>query len=113
MGKKKTYVASPRFWKEMFSRHNLEETWTPVDRVPLEKIRVDKSILENPNEVDDAEVLRMLLNFDPECWLPITVNEDYYLLDGQHRLKVARQLCLKYIDVIVERRRPVGSVKTD
>ncbi len=32
----------------------------------------------------------------------ITINTDYYLLDRQHRLALAKKLGLKYIDAMIE-----------
>jgi ParB-like chromosome segregation protein Spo0J len=38
------------------------------------------------------------LNF----WTPITLDEEGYLLDGQHRLEAAKRMGLKYIDVVIQ-----------
>ena len=102
MPKRKEYIPSPQHWKDMYTHKEYGGKWMPVDKVPIEKIKFDRRLLSYPNEVDHSEVVYMLVNFDQEVWMPITVNEDFYLLDGQHRLQVARQLCLKYIDVIVQ-----------
>jgi ParB-like chromosome segregation protein Spo0J len=42
------------------------------------------------------------MNFDREAWMPIHLNKDYYLLDGQHRLELARQMGLSFIDIIIQ-----------
>ena len=73
------------------------------DKVSIDTIKIDKGLLAYQNEVDHKQVLDMLVNFDQELWMPVLVNERNYLLDGQHRLQVAKQLCLKYIDIIVQR----------
>jgi hypothetical protein len=104
MGRKRDYIESPKFWKDMYMNHSVNGMWTSVDKVPIEKVRIDRSLLAHPNDVDDIEVARILVDFEKEAWTPILVDQDYCLLDGQHRLKVARMLSLKYIDVIVERR---------
>ena len=44
----------------------------------------------------------MLMNFDRDARMPITINKNYYLLDGQHRLELARQMGLSFIDVVIE-----------
>lgn len=44
-------------------------------------------------------------NFEEEAWQPIHVNQDYYLLDGQHRLRLAFRTGMKYIDVIMEKKK--------
>lgn len=85
-------------WKEAFSQH---PSFTFVERVPLEKIKIDKSLFSWQNEVDPVQVTFITENFDEDFWMPITVNPDYYLLDGQHRLQVARNLGLKYIDIVI------------
>lgn len=76
--------------------------WQTIDKVPIDFIKVDKSLLSFANEVDTSQVLHMLVNFDQELWMPVLVDRNLFLLDGQHRLAVARQLCLKYIDVVVQ-----------
>lgn len=53
------------------------------------------------NEVDHGEVLHTLTNFDQEVWNPVMIDGENYLVDGQHRLVVATQLCMRYIDVVV------------
>ncbi len=87
----------------MFTRPEYNHKWTTVDRVPIDRIQIDKSLFSYQNDVDYGQVLRMLVDFDQELWMPITVNEDYYLLDGQHRLDVAKRLCLEYLDVVMQR----------
>lgn len=76
--------------------------WTPEAKVPIEKIKIDRKRLAFDNPVATAQVSWMVANFDPEFWMPITVDKDYCLLDGQHRLAVARKLGLRYIDVVIE-----------
>jgi len=46
-------------------------------------------------------VKRMVNRFYLDAWEPIMINERYFLIDGQHRLMVAKKLGLKYIDAIV------------
>lgn len=79
-----------------------EKYWEPQLKVPINQIRVNRSLLSYQNEVSDPAVMNMVLNFDRELWMPITVNKDYCLLDGQHRLAVAKQLGLNYIDVVIQ-----------
>jgi hypothetical protein len=71
-------------------------------KFPIEKIKIDKSLFAYQNDVLQSDVLYMLMNFDREVWMPITINKNYYLLDGQHRLELARQMGLSFIDVIIE-----------
>ena len=44
----------------------------------------------------------MVSNFEILGWIPITLDKEFYLLDGQHRLEVAKRLNLKYIDVVIQ-----------
>ncbi|HHT9116226.1 MAG: ParB N-terminal domain-containing protein, partial [Planctomycetes bacterium] len=77
--------------------------WIPIDKIRIRKIKIDKKFL--PNEVDDDEVTYMINNFDEEVWHAVMINEDYFLLDGQHRLRMAFRTGMKYIDVIMEKRK--------
>ena len=76
--------------------------FTFIERVPVSKIKIDKGLFAWQNEVDLSQVDFITKNFDIDFWMPITVNQDYYLLDGQHRLQVAEKLGLKYIDVVID-----------
>lgn len=76
--------------------------WTPVRRVPLDSIKVDRSRMSFANEVSDEQVKTIIEHFDLFAWLPVTLDKDFYLLDGQHRLAVARLIGLKYLDVVIQ-----------
>ena len=65
-------------------------------------IKIDKRLLSYANELSTNKVDEIIKNFDLLYWIPITVNKDFYLLDGQHRLSAARRMDLKFIDVIVQ-----------
>lgn len=102
----KDYIRSPHHWKEMWinaSKRDFDWDWIPIDKVRIRKIKIDKKYL--PNEVDDNEVFYMINNFAEEVWQPVLINEEYCLLDGQHRLRRAFHTCMKYIDVIMEKRK--------
>lgn len=93
--KYKEYIPSEQHWKDMYAQY--PTMYRVVEKFPIEKIRRRKM----PNEIDYKEVLYTLMNFYPPVWEPITIDEENYLLDGQHRLAVAGQLCMRYIDVVV------------
>lgn len=102
----KDYIRSPYLWKEMWinaSKRDSDWDWIPIDKVRIRKIKNDKKFL--PNEVDDDQISYMINNFDEEIWEPISINEDYCLLDGQHRLRLAFRTGMKYIDAIMEKRK--------
>lgn len=71
-------------------------------KFPIEKIKLDKSLFAYQNDVSQSDILYMLMNFDREVWMPITINKNHYLLDGQHRLALAEQLGLSFVDVVIE-----------
>lgn len=86
----------------MYDNPSFGGMWSARDKALIDAIKIDNNIFDSQNEVDYKRVLDMLANFVQELWLPIVVNERNYLLDGQHRLQAAKQLCLTYVDVIVQ-----------
>jgi len=68
----------------------------------IKNIKIDKSLFCFQNEIIDSVVDSIITNFNLIFWIPITVNKNYYLLDGQHRLEAAKRMNLQYIDVIVQ-----------
>ena len=99
---KKTYIASPEYLTSMYSNPQFHGRWVVVTKVPIEKIRIDKSLFSFQNEVNWNDVEYMSQNFEPGAWFPIFVNPDFFLLDGQHRLAAAKRMKLKYIDVVID-----------
>ncbi|MFH1030153.1 MAG: hypothetical protein V1770_02745 [bacterium] len=97
--KYRDYIKSPQHWKDMF---NGFVCWQSKDKVPIKKIKINRKLFDFDNAVNMEDVYYRLMNFSKELWMPITVNKDYYLLDGQHRLKLAGMLGLNYIDVVIE-----------
>ena len=94
------YIPSPEHWKTMYTQHKGE--WSSVDKVPLFKIKIDQRLFSYPNPVDNSRVTDIINKFDTNLWAPIVINEEYYLLDGQHRFEAALQMNLNYIDVIIQ-----------
>lgn len=97
----RNYIPVKKHWFEMYTRFD-KPYWTPALKFPIEKIKIDKSLFDYQNEVSQSDVLYMLMNFDRDAWVPITINKNYYLLDGQHRLEVARLMGLSFIDAVIE-----------
>ena len=84
----------------MYTQHKSQ--WSSVDKVPLHNIKIDQRLLSFPNSLSKTHVNDIINNFDVNLWTPIVVNEDFYLLDGQHRLEAALQMNMNYIDVIIQ-----------
>jgi hypothetical protein len=76
--------------------------WVPIRKIPIDNIKIDKSLMDWPNDVAEEQVQTIIEYFNVWHWLPIIINKDYYLLNGQHRLEVARRLKLRFIDAVVE-----------
>lgn len=95
------YIPVKKHWFEMYTRFD-KPYFTLRLKFPIEKIKIDKSLLAFSNELSQSNVMYILMNFDRDAWMPILLNKGYYILDGQHRLEVARQMGLSFIDVIIE-----------
>ena len=103
--KYKDYIKSPQHWKDVSDQYPHLQS---KDRVPIKKIKIDRKLFDFDNPVNMDDVHYMLMNFSKDVWMPITVNTDYYLLDGQHRLALARLFGLNYIDVVIEDEDPLN-----
>ncbi len=110
----KIYIPSKNYCKEMYinyAKHDPEWDWIPINKVPIKKIKVKRELFDYPNEVEEDEVTYMVNNFYENAWEPIIVNEDYFLLDGQHRLRLAFRIGLKYIDLIMRKKKDIKTSK--
>lgn len=74
--------------------------WQLIEKVPIKKIKHD--INDFPNKISMSEVLFMTEEFYPFGFVPIRIDKNYNLLDGQHRLKFAELCGLMYIDVWID-----------
>lgn len=97
--KRKNYIKSSNDLKNRYAKFN---GFSFEDKIPIKKIKINRKLFAFDNSVNMDNVHYRLTNFDKYLWSPITVNKDYYLLDGQHRLAMAKKLGLKYIDVMIE-----------
>jgi hypothetical protein len=98
----KTYIPSPDYLTSMYSNPQLQGRWAVVTKIPIEKIKIDKSLFSFQNNVNLNEVEYMSRNFEQGAWFPIMVTPSYFLLDGQHRLATAQKMKLKFIDVVID-----------
>ena len=97
--KYRDYIKSSDNFKNTLAKFN---GFSFEDKIAIRKIKINRKLFVFDNFVNMDNVYYMLANFDKYLWSPITVNKDYYLLDGQHRLALAKQLRLRYIDVMIE-----------
>ncbi len=97
-----TYIPTPDYLLSMYSNPQFNGRWVVVKKVPISNIKIDKTLFSYQNEVDWNNVDYICTNFEVGGWFPIMVNQKYFLLDGQHRLAVARKMKYKYIDVVVD-----------
>ena len=89
-------------WRDTYTNPHIAKSITFVERVPLSKIKIDKSLFSWQNEVSPSRVDFIVENFNIDFWMPILINRDYFLLDGQHRLQVAEKMGLEFIDAVID-----------
>lgn len=88
------YVPVKKHWIEMYEQYSFYKT---LKKFPINKIQI-KPLW---NKVDKKEVFYILMNFDREAWMPVTLDINYFLIDGQHRLELAREFGMEFIDAVV------------
>jgi hypothetical protein len=86
---------------ENFSGSSIERLGTLQRHVPIERISVDKQRLGNVNDIYPETVNSIVSDFQIDSWDPISVDDEYFIRDGQHRLAAAKKMGLKFIDVLV------------
>jgi ParB-like chromosome segregation protein Spo0J len=101
MKTRKKYIPTLELWRSMYLQPCFCGAWTLEEKVPISEIKIDKSLFDFQNEVSENQVNSMVEEFNIDYWIPITVNPNHFLLDGQHRLQTAKRLGLRYIDVMV------------
>jgi hypothetical protein len=95
------YISVKKHWFEMYTKFD-KPYFTPQVKFPIEKIKVDKSYYADKQEIFKADMLYTLVNFDREAWAPVIIDTDYLLIDGYHRVEVAKQMGLAFIDVVIQ-----------
>lgn len=91
------YIVSAGDWGNSYAIRS-NEGFRFLEKVPLSQIKRRSKYRNRPSL---SEVNRIVSEFSPDAWEPVMINERFFLVDGQHRLLVAKRLGLKYIDVIV------------
>lgn len=90
----KNYIPTQKHWRDMFAQYSF---YRVLEKFPIQQIKRKK--LRNDTNLND--VLYMLTHFDKDAWMPVTLDKEYCLVDGQHRLAVADQMRLEYVDVAI------------
>ena len=90
------YIPTNDFIKKSFSAIS-----NVIEKVEIDKIKIDKSRFSFNNSISDFVVDRIVNSFDPLFWEPVAVDDEYYLRDGQHRLEAAKKMKLEFLDVAV------------
>lgn len=87
------YIPVEKHWIEMYQKYDFYKVQKrfPIHGIKLKQLK---------NKVDMREVLYMLANFNKEAWMPITLDTDNFLIDGQHRLELAKQFGIEFIDIV-------------
>lgn len=99
--KSKEYIESPYWFKEMTVMKEYPKAFKPVNKVEINKIKINSNLFSYNNPIYDETVDSIVNDFYIDAWEPIWVNPEMFLLDGQHRLCAAKKIGLKYIDVII------------
>jgi len=91
---RKKYIPCDQHWLDFFDQYEFYKTYRklPIKNINRRRLR---------NKIGTNETLCMLVDFHQEGWMPIIIDKNYNLVDGQHRLAFADQMCLEYIDVAI------------
>src|SRR4030067_1393406 len=96
----RNYIPVKKHWFEMYTKFD-KPYYTPQVKFPIKKLKIGYFYADKQN-IFKADVFYMLVNFDREAWAPVLINTDYLLLDGYHRVEVAKQMGLSFVDVVIE-----------
>lgn len=85
------YIPSPEHWKEMYRKYHFYKV---KEMLAIDEIKINRALFDFNNKVCTSAVEYMLNNFELDAWMPVTVTEKMFLLDGQHRLACAKKVGL-------------------
>lgn len=88
-------------WLLQLNKGLSEPIWSIRRQVAVHTIMIGKLDAPYPNPLDCGEVETILAYFDREQWLPIMLDHEGFLLDGQHRLEVCCRKELFFVDAVV------------
>lgn len=96
------YIPVPQINLDVYTRNFDRPYWTPARHIPIESIKIDKSLMDFANEISVEHAENIITYFDVDFWYPILMDKENHLLDGQHRLEIARRVGLKYLDAVIQ-----------
>jgi len=99
METKTNYIPCKSCYKDYSLFKRYPTIFIPKDKVPIKKIQFNK---QYPNPFIEEDVNYIVNDFCIDGWEPIWINQNHFLIDGQHRLTAAKKMGLKYVDVIIE-----------
>jgi hypothetical protein len=73
-----------------------------IEKFPIEGIETGRDLSEQQNKIDYNRISEMWDSFDQKLWEPLLIDTEHHLLDGQHRIELAKMMRLRYIDVIIK-----------
>jgi len=85
-----------------FNESNKKQYYTPHLKYPIGEIKIDESYYAGKQEMFKSDVFYMLVNFDRKAWEPVMIDKSGLLIDGYHRVEVAKQQGLSFIDVVIQ-----------
>ena len=92
-------------WRDTYTNPQMAKSFTFVEKVPLSKIKIDKSLFSFQNEVSSSRVEFMVKNFDIDFWMPIIINSDYFLFPDPYGIylnfKIMRRLVVPHKKYLV------------
>jgi hypothetical protein len=95
----KNYVPCPDYWDTSSALQDHPDIFRLVRRFPIKEIKYDKARFHN--QLDSIQVRRIVQEFYPDAWQPFWIDPQNNLSDGQHRFHAAKELGIRFVDVIV------------
>jgi hypothetical protein len=99
IGANKNYVPCPDYWATSSCLQDHPDIFRFVRRFPVKEIKYDKA--RYPNPVDPIHVKEIVQEFYPDAWEPLWIDPQNKLTDGLHRFHAAKEMGMRFVDVIV------------
>jgi ParB-like nuclease family protein len=95
----KNYVPCPDYWDTSSCLQDHPDIFQLVRRLPVKEIKYNKARF--PNRLDSIQVKEIVQGFYPDAWEPLWIDPQNNLTDGQHRFHAAKEMGIRFVDVIV------------